>query len=97
MKTIIVALVTAALVLVVLNTGLTPWRIVKGTTASTAASPTNSPAPIIIRHAAAPPDHSATDHAGDWMRDPNYRTSLEKNTVVGRPEPAASRDAHSRP
>jgi len=35
---------------------------------------------------------AAKSHDGSWMFDPQYRTSLEKTTVIGHPEAAKRRD-----
>lgn len=85
MKTLLVAVVSAALVIGVLRSGLTPWRIVRQTETG----------PVLSGRHTGIPASPATDHSGDWMRDPNYRTSLEKTTLVGRAEPAADRDYRS--
>ncbi len=88
MKTLLTIFVTAAAVVLLLGSGLTPWRIVR-----TDAPVSTNTRTLPLRRATVPPNPTP-DHSGDWMRDPHYRTSLEKTTLVGRPEPAASRDGH---
>lgn len=87
MKFILTVLLTVGVGLGVLRTDLTPWRIVNKEQLQ-ARVPAHVEGRMVVPAAA-----SAADHSGDWMRDPNYRSALEKTTVVGRPEGAASRDA----
>ncbi|MEO6871826.1 MAG: hypothetical protein ABI233_06360 [Chthoniobacterales bacterium] len=72
MKTLLAAVVSAALVIGALRSGLTPWRIVRETEIGS----------VLSGGRTAVPTSPVTDHSGDWMRDPNYRTSLEKTTLA---------------
>lgn len=88
MKTILTVLVTAILVVLVLRSELTPWRIV-----SKADLDQRRQSSVVERRVAVPV-RPAANHSGDWMHDPNYRSALEKTTIVGRPENATLRDAN---
>ena len=89
MKTILSCLVIIGVAFFLLRSDLTPWRILSRSeiedmmnarlSAQRSRFPQPAPHPTISN--------------GEWMRDPNYRTSLERTTVVGRPEGAAPRDA----
>lgn len=86
MKFILTVLLTVGVGIGVLHSDLTPWRIVN-------KEQLQARAPALVeRRVVVPAAPPAADHSGDWMRDPNYRSALEKTTVVGRPEGAAARD-----
>jgi hypothetical protein len=78
------AFLAVVLFVLLLRSEVTPWRIVR---AEELVRPTQTRRVLI-------PVTRPTDHSGDWMRDPNYRTALEKTTVAGRTKPAAERDAN---
>ncbi len=92
MKILITILVTAGLVVVILRSNLTPWRLVTAADLKAADLNRNPPPPQIIERRILVPAANAQDHSGDWMRDPNYRTGLEKTSLAGRPENAIGRD-----
>lgn len=87
MKTILTILFTAGLVVLILRSNVTPWRLV-----TAADLDRKSPPAQIIERRVMVPTAPAVNHSGDWMHDPNYRTGLEKTTVAGRPEDASKRD-----
>ena len=89
MKILITILLTAGLVVIILRSNLTPWRLVA---AADLKLNQNTPPPQIIERRILVPAANAQDHSGDWMRDPNYRTGLEKTSLAGRPENAIARD-----
>ncbi len=86
MKTLLTVVFTAVGLVVLLHSDLTPWRIV----GKEDALPAGAPHAVERRYAV--PVAPTQSHSGDWMRDPNYRSALERTTVVGRPEAAAPRD-----
>lgn len=86
MKTLLTVVFTAVGLVLLLHSDLTPWRIV----GKEDALPASAPRSVERRYAV--PIAPAQSHSGDWMRDPKYRSALERNTVVGRPEYAAPRD-----
>ena len=68
---IIIALAIAVIATWVMQSGITGWTIVR-----------NAPEEV----AADPVEPSPTPRRGDWMRDPGYRTALERNTIHGEPK-----------
>ena len=82
MKTLITILFSAGAVVALLYSEITPWRIVNKADLK----------PVVIERRIVVPATSRTDHSGEWMHDPDYRSALERTTVVGAPEPAAHRD-----
>ncbi len=87
MKTIITIIITAVLLVMILRSNVTPWRLVGAADLERQSQP-----PQTIERRVIVPAAATVDHSGDWMHDPNYRTGLEKTTVSGRPEDAISRD-----
>jgi hypothetical protein len=87
MKILFGAIRAVVLFVLLLRSEVTPWRIVR---AEDLERP-NQPTRVLI------PVTRAAEPSGDWMRNPNYRTALEKTTVVGRPEQAAERDTNKPP
>ena len=77
MKTLLTALVTAVIFVVLLRSDLTPWRIVKKTDLDQLSRPR------VVERRVAVPIAASVDHAGDWIRDPNYRSALEKRRLSG--------------
>ena len=49
-----------------------------------------------LEHPPDPAPAALPVHDGAWMRDPNYRTALEKNTILGRPEASTNRERPAR-
>ena len=86
MKSLLVSLFTAVLVVVILRMDVTPWRIVNK------AELEKKSEPRVIERRVLVPVQASTDHSGAWMHDPNYRSALEKTTVAGHPENAKPRD-----
>lgn len=89
MRFIFTVLLTVGIGVIVLRSGLTPWCIVNKAELEAKAS-------VPVQRRMVLPTAPQEDHSGDWMRDPNYRSGLEKTTIIGRPEGAASRD-HGKP
>lgn len=90
MKIILLILCTIGIGILILRSELTPWRLVRATDLQ--RSNATTPATVVRRVFV--PVNSGRDHSGDWMHDPNYRSALERTTVVGRPETAAARDGN---
>lgn len=84
-----------------LRTDWIPWRIVSRTElqAHDAAITAGARAARVQQPHGKPGAGVATiplptpSHAGEWMRDPNYRSALEKTTVAGGPEKGKSRES----
>ncbi len=84
-----------------LRTDWIPWRIVSRTElqAHDAAITAGARAARVQQPHGKPAAGVATiplptpSHAGEWMRDPNYRSALEKTTVAGGPEKGKSRES----
>lgn len=83
MKSLILVLLVPGLLFAILRAELTPWRLLSP---SEAAALRNHIAQLEQTRS-----NGGSAPAG-WLRDPNYRTSLEKTQVVGRPEWAKDRD-----
>lgn len=88
MKSILLILCTIGVGVLILRSEITPWRLVRATDLQRSSAPTPE---MVVRRIVVPAT-PAQDHSGDWMHDPDYRSALERTTVVGRPETAASRD-----
>lgn len=89
MKSLLVALATIGLGLGLLHSGVTGWRLVKEADIDALraqASAVQQQQPQQAFPGARSPG------TGAWMWDPNYRTALEKTTIIGRPEGARNRD-----
>ncbi len=84
MKTLLTILLTAGIFVAILRSELTPWRLVHAVD-------------LDNRSRIAVPAPPAADHGGDWMHNPNYRSALEKTTIVGVPEHARPREATPAP
>ena len=97
MKTLITILFTAVAVVGLLYSEITPWRLVSKADVNaeqklTPAQPAMTPVVVEKRILVPVQVTPNANHSGDWMRDPNYRTSLEKTTITGAPERARIRD-----
>ena len=92
MKSLLVSLCTAVLVVVILRMDVTPWRIVNKAEFANQSASTQTGEPRVIERRILVPVPASTDHSGAWMHDPNYRSALEKTTVAGHPENAKDRD-----
>ncbi len=102
LKILLSCLLSVASAVALLRTDWIPWRIVSRselqahdaaivTTARASARTQQTrgrPAAGVATIPAPTPNHS-----GEWMRDPNYRSALEKTTVAGGSEKAKSREA----
>ena len=94
MKSILAVIVTVVAAMIFLHTDISPWRIVSQTDlddlnkqiAGLKQQQEQQQQQIVTSFQA------PTPHPGAWMWDPNYRTALEKTTVVGAPEIAKSRE-----
>ncbi len=101
LKILVSCVLTLAAAVALLRSDWIPWRIVSRTelqahdAAITAAAKTTA---ARIPQRGKPAAGVATipvptpSHAGEWMRDPNYRSALEKTTVAGGPEKGKSRE-----
>jgi len=87
MRILFTVLLTIGVGIGVLRSDLTPWCIV-----NKADLVAKAPVPVPVQRRIVLPAAPKEDHSGDWMRDPDYRSALEKTTIVGRPEGAAVRD-----
>lgn len=98
LKILLSCLLPVAAAVALLRTDWIPWRIVSraelqahdAAIVAAARKPQslNRPAAGVATIPAPTPNHS-----GEWMRDPNYRSALEKTTVAGGSEKAKSREA----
>jgi len=79
MKTILTFLMAICLVVAYLRTDFSPWRIVSRDDLNALQQQATAVSTAAAARAVAGP------RTGSWMWDPNYRTALEKPTVVGRP------------
>src|SRR6478672_2926416 len=92
MKSLLVSLFTAVLVVVILRMDVTPWRIVNKAELAKQTASAQTGEPRVIERRVIVPVQPSADHSGAWMHDPNYRSALEKTTVAGHPENAKPRD-----
>jgi hypothetical protein len=81
MKSMAVAFMFVISVIGLLRSDLTPWRLM---TVKELDEMKASQVPVVAVGTPKP--------TGTWMWDSTYRTSLEKTTVIGRPEGAKSRE-----
>jgi hypothetical protein len=88
MKAIVACVLVVCFGVVLLRSDLTPWRIMSKSEIEALATTARRRAVGV-----ALPVPGPTISSGEWMRDPKYRTALEKTTVGGTPENAASREA----
>ncbi len=103
LKILVSCVLTLAAAVAVLRSDWVPWRIVSRTelqahdaaitaaakaTAARVQPPRSKPAVGVATIPLPTPSH-----AGEWMRDPNYRSALEKTTVAGGPEKGKSRES----
>ena len=105
LKTPLFCVLTLAVAIALLRSDWIPWRIVSRSelqahdafvaATATAAARTRQPgtraAPAAGGVATIPVP--TPTHSGEWMRDPNYRSALEKTTVAGGPEKGKSRES----
>lgn len=89
MKTLILIIAQPVLLVIVLRSELTPWRLLSPGEIAVIQTRMN-----LLEKQAQPagPGARAQSSSGRWMFDGKYRTSLEKTTVIGRPEAAKGRD-----
>jgi hypothetical protein len=81
MKTLALLFVVGVLAVALLRSDLTPWRLVSQKELDE----------LRAAHAQISTQR-AQQQSSAWMLDPNYRTSLEKTTVVGVPERSKRRE-----
>lgn len=91
MKVLAISLLTLLLAIGLLRTDLTPWRLLSKQEIE-AIKHQHLASEAAMRRRLPQPTPWPTISDGSWMRDPNYRSALERTTVAGRVEPAAPRD-----
>ena len=102
LKILVSCVLTLAAAVALLRFDWIPWRIVSRTelqahdaaiTAAAKAAATRVPPRSNPTAGVATIPLPTPSHAGEWMRDPNYRSALEKTTVAGGPEKGKSRES----
>lgn len=88
MKTLILILLIPGLLIAIVRSELTPWRLFS----PSEVAALRDRIALLEQQAQRTSATSAGSSQPGWIRDPSYRTSLEKTTVVGVPESSKRRE-----